>query len=196
MRKIDFLFLWNRAFMALVIYFFTLIPGPVVSLGFSQELDKVIINYDALFRDGLKRGGKMLNLAGKKIGDEGVKRLVASKVLEKVEKVDLRYNEITFVGVEFLAKMPPLYKLRVLILRHNIIGDAGTMALAKSNSFPNLEEIQLGWTETRDAGAQAFGSSGKFLKLKKLDLRGNFLAKKTKEELKKSLGHLKSLKLF
>ena len=56
--------------------------------------------------------------------------------------------------------------------------------------------MQLGWTETRDAGAQAFGSNDKYQKLKKLDLRGNFLANKTKEELKKSLGHLQSLKLF
>ena len=95
-----------------------------------------------------------------------------------------------------LAKMSPLPKLRSLILRHNILGDAGTMALAKSGSFPNLEEMQLGWTETRDAGALAFGSSDKFKKLKKLDLRGNFLANKTKEELKKSLAYLKTLKLF
>ena len=35
-----------------------------------------------------------------------------------------------------------------------------------------------------------------FKNLKKLDLRGNFLANKTKEKLKKSLGHLKTLKLF
>jgi Ran GTPase-activating protein (RanGAP) involved in mRNA processing and transport len=83
-----------------------------------------------------------------------------------------------------------------LILRHNILGDAGAMALAKSDSFPNLEEIQLGWTETRDAGALAFGRSSKFRNLKKLDLRGNFLAKETKDELKKSLSHLKTLKLF
>ena len=83
-----------------------------------------------------------------------------------------------------------------MILRHNILGDAGTTALAKSGSFPSLEEMQLGWTETRDAGALAFGSSGGFKKLKKLDLRENFLANKTKEDLRKSLGHLKTLKLF
>jgi Ran GTPase-activating protein (RanGAP) involved in mRNA processing and transport len=92
--------------------------------------------------------------------------------------------------------MSPLSKLKVLILRHNILGDAGSLALAKSGSFPNLEEIQLGWTETRDAGALGFGETKNFPKLKKLDLRGNFLANKTKDELKKSLAHLKSLKLF
>ena len=195
-KRIDFLFWSNKVSLVLLSCLLVLMFGPVTSPGFSRELDKVLIDYDAVFKEGLKRRGKLLNLSGKKIGDEGVKRLIASGVLEKVEKIDLRYNEITSVGVEFLAKMPPLPKLRVLILRHNIIGDAGSIALAGSDSFPNLEEIQLGWTETRDAGALAFGSSDKFKNLKKLDLRGNFLANKTKEELKKSLGHLKTLKLF
>ena len=108
----------------------------------------------------------------------------------------MRYNEITAVGAELLAKISPLPKLKSLILRHNILGDAGTTALAKSDSFPNLEEMQLGWTETRDAGALAFGSSDKFKNLKKLDLRGNFLANKTKEELKKSLGLFENFKSF
>ena len=108
----------------------------------------------------------------------------------------MRYNEITVVGAKFLAVISPLSQLKSLILRHNILGDAGTMALARSSSFPSLEEMQLGWTETRDAGALAFGSSGGFKKLKMLDLRGNFISNKTKEELRKSLGHLKTLKLF
>jgi len=195
-RRIDFLFWKNKVSMILVGCLIVLMSEPATSPSFSQELDKVRIDYDVLFKKGIKRRGKLLNLSGEKIGDEGIKRLIASGILEKVEKIDLRYNEITATGAELLAKIPPLPKLRVLILRHNILGDAGSLALAKSNSFPNLEEMQLGWTETRDAGAKAFGSSNKFKKLKKLDFRGNFLANKTKEELKKSLGHLKSLKLF
>ena len=192
--RVDFLFWRNKALI--VFYLLMFIFGPPVSLGFSQELDKVQIDYDALFEKGLKKNGKLLNLSGKKIGDEGIKRLISSGALEKVEKIDLRYNEITASGAELLAKISPLSKLRVLILRHNILGDAGSIALANSSSFPNLEEMQLGWTETRDAGAQAFGSTDKYQKLKKLDFRGNFLANKTKEGLKKSLSHLKSLKLF
>ena len=191
MMKINFFFNKN---IAVILVSFLLALTPVSS--FSFQLDKDPIDYDVLFKESLKRGGKLLNLSGKKIGDEGVERLVSSSYLEKVEKVDLRYNEITAVGAELLAKISPLPKLKSLILRHNILGDAGTTALAKSGSFPNLEEMQLGWTETRDAGALAFGSSNKFKNLKKLDLRGNYLANKTKEELKKSLGHLKTLKLF
>ena len=160
---------------------------------FSFEL-KSSIYYDLLFKKSLKRNGKIVNLSGKKIGDKGVKHLVSSSYLVRVEKIDLRYNEITVVGANFLAVTSPLSQLKSLILRHNILGDAGTMA--RSSSFPSLEEMQLGWTETRDAGALAFGSSGGFKKLKKLDLRGNFISNKTKEELRKSLGHLKTLKLF
>ena len=194
MTTVKFLFDKNKT--SLILISCVLVCMPANLSGFLLDGDKASVDYDVLFKEGLKRRGKLLNLSGKKIGDEGVRHLIASKVLENAEKIDLRYNEITAVGAELLAKISPLRKLRVLILRHNILGDAGSVALAKSNSFPNLEEMQLGWTETRDAGAQAFGSSDKYQKLKKLDLRGNFLATKTKEELKKSLGHLKSLKLF
>jgi len=182
----------KNAVIILVSFLFALTPVN----SFSFQLDKGSIDYDVLFKEGLKRSGKILNLSGKKIGDRGIEHLVSSKYLGKVEKIDLRYNEITAVGAKLLAKMSPLPKLRSLILRHNILGDAGTTALARSDSFPKLEEIQLGWTETRDAGALAFGRTGKFQNLKKLDLRGNFLANETKEELKKSLSHLKTLKLF
>jgi len=180
--------------MAISLISFLLAFTPFDLFGF--QLDKSSVNYDVLFKESIGRSGKILNLSGKKIGDEGVGYLIASKYLEKVEKIDLRYNEITTIGAELLAKTFPLPKLKSLILRHNILGDTGATALANSDSFPNLEEMQLGWTETRDAGALAFGSSSKFQKLKKLDLRGNFLSNGTKAELKKSLGHLKTLKLF
>ncbi|MDP7552908.1 MAG: hypothetical protein QF791_06890, partial [Nitrospinaceae bacterium] len=113
--------------------------------GHSQGLDQQgPIDYDKLFNEGLKRGGKLLDLSGKKIGDAGVDRLIASGMLGKVEKVDLRYNEISAAGAKRIAEMPPLPKIKVLIMRHNILGDTGSLALAQSNSFPNLQEIQLG----------------------------------------------------
>jgi Ran GTPase-activating protein (RanGAP) involved in mRNA processing and transport len=163
---------------------------------FSFQLDQGPTDYNVLFKESLNHDGKILNLAGKKIRDKGIEHLVASKILKNLEKIDLRYNEITVVGAKLLAKIPPLPNLKSLILRHNILGDGGAMALAKSNSFPNLEEMQLGWTETRDAGAQVFGNTSKFKKLKKLDLRGNFLSNETKEKLKRSLSHLRALKFF
>ncbi len=200
MTRINDMFERNRTSLILISFatfvFNAFVIGSATSPVFAQGFDKGPVDYDALFKDGLKRRGKFLNLSGKKIGDEGIKRLIASDVLAKVEKMDLRYNEISAVGAGLLSKMPPLPSLKVLILRHNILGDEGSLAIAESASFPNLEEIQLGWTETRDAGALGFREAKNFPKLKKLDLRGNFLANKTKEELKKSLTHLKSLKLF
>ena len=166
------------------------------SSSFSRELDKVSIDYNVVIRESLKRNGALLDLSGKKIGDQGLKFLIDSNILKNVEKIDLRYNEITAIGADLFAKQSPLLKLRILILRHNFLGDKGAASLARSNSFPNLEEIELGWTETRDAGAMAFGNTHHFKSLRKLDLRGNFLANRTKEALRKSLGHLKSLKLY
>ena len=101
---------------------------------FSFEL-KSSTYYDLLFKKSLKRNGKILNLSGEKIGDKGVKHLVSSSYLARVEKVDLRYNEITAVGAKLLAVISPLPQLKSLILRHNILGDAGTTALAKSVVF-------------------------------------------------------------
>jgi len=69
------------------------------------------------------------------------------------------------------------------------------LALAGAKGYPQLEELGLGWNEVRDAGALALGQTRVFPQLKKLDLRGNFLADKTKQELKKNLSHLKALKL-
>jgi Ran GTPase-activating protein (RanGAP) involved in mRNA processing and transport len=158
--------------------------------------DKTSIDYDSLFKSSLKRGGKFLDLSGKKIGDEGVKVLVAHDLWSKVKKVDLRYNDISWVGAKTLADSPQLKNLKSLVLRHNFFADDGAVIFAQSKSYPNLQELQLGWNEIRDAGALAFGKTDSFPKLQKLDLRGNFLAGATKDALKKSLGHYKALKLY
>ena len=75
-------------------------------------------------------------------------------------------------------------------------GKIDKIALAKSNGFTQIKDMQLGWNEIRDAGALAFVESKNFPNLEKLDLRGNFLAGKTKEALRSSLSHLKSLRIF
>ena len=64
---------------------FLLAFTPVDSFGF--QLDKSPVNYDVLFKESIKRGGKILNLSGKKIGDEGIERLVASQYMEKDERI-------------------------------------------------------------------------------------------------------------
>lgn len=168
-----------------------------LSQGNAQHLDqKEPLNLEKVFKEGLKRGGKYLDLKGRKIGDAGLKKLGQQEWLRKVTKIELRYNDLTEEGAKILSQFPPLPKLKVLILRHNFLADNGAVILAQNNNFPNLKAMQLGWNEIRDAGAVAFAESKSFPKLQKLDLRGNFLSDQTKEELKKTLAHLKSLQLY
>ena len=154
------------------------------------------VDYGKLFAENLSRAGKVLNLSGKKIGDEGLKILLKQDFIKKLKKLDLRYNDISPEGAKNLAQSQQLPKLKKLILRHNFFADEGTVAFANSSSFPNLEVLQLGWNEVRDAGALALAESKKFPKLKKLDLRGNYLAGETKKTLRTTLAHLKSLRIF
>ena len=149
---------------------------------------------ETLFKNNLQRGA--LNLSGKKIGDKGLSVLLRQGFLKDLKKMDLRYNEISPAGAKILAKTPTFKKLKTLILKHNFFSDEGAIALAKSNSFPKLENLQLGWNEVRDAGAMALAESQNFPELKKLDLRGNFLAGQTKDVLRSSFSHLKSLRIF
>lgn len=177
----------KRLFLSMLI----LLPVSWAQVGSSEPVD-----YEKLFAENLSMRGAVLNLAGKNIGDEGLRILLKQDFIKKLKKIDLRYNAISPTGAEILAQIPPLPKLKTLILRHNFFADEGTVALANSSSFPNLEALQLGWNEVRDAGALALANSKNFPKLKKLDLRGNFFSGKTKETLKVSLSHLKSLRIF
>lgn len=178
----------------LFLYFVLSLP---LSPANAQHLDqKEPLDLEKVFKEGLKRGGKYLDLKGKKIGDAGLKKLGQQDWLKKVTKIELRYNDLTEEGAKILSQFPPLPNLKVLILRHNFLADPGAVTLSKSTNFPNLVEMQLGWNEIRDAGAVAFAESKSFPKLQNLDLRGNFLSDQTKEELKKTLAHLKSLQLY
>jgi Ran GTPase-activating protein (RanGAP) involved in mRNA processing and transport len=177
----------------LLIFFFLVVPFAANAQSIDQRAP---LDFKKIFAESLKRRGKVLDLSGKKIGDEGLKILSQQKWLQKLTKIELRYNDITEEGAKTLTLFPTLPKLKVLILRHNFLADNGAVTLSQAKNFPNLVEIQLGWNEVRDQGAVAFANSKKFPKLQKLDLRGNFLSGATKSELKKTLAHLKSLKLY
>ncbi len=173
------------------LFFFSGTP-PVKAQFFDEKVD-----YESLLKQGLKRNGKMLNLGGKKIGDEGLKFILNHEKIKKVTHLDLRYNEITAEGGKLIAQSKNLQKLKSLELRHNDLGDSGSQALAESENLPKLQNLKLGWNEVHDPGGLAIAHSKTLTKtLKKLDLRENFLADSTKEELKKAYAHIKSLKLF
>ena len=158
--------------------------------------DYANLDYDKIFKAGLSPNGKKLNLSGKKIGDKGVKLLLAHEVLKKVTALDLRYNEISEKGARLMAESKNLTQIKKLELKHNYLLDAGAVLLAESKGFPKLQKLSVGWNEIRDQGALAFAQSQNLPKLKVLDIRGNFLADATKQTLRKDLAHLQSLKLF
>ena len=58
-RRVDFLFWRNKALIAFYLLMF--IFGPPILFGFSQELDKVQIDYDALFEKGIKKASQFSN---------------------------------------------------------------------------------------------------------------------------------------
>jgi len=187
----------REPFSHLIWFLLILVLLGIPFTGHAQFFDRnKSLDFEKIFKEGLQRGGRFLNLSGKKIGDEGLKTLGQQKWLQKVTKIELRYNDITEEGAKILIRFPTLPKLKTLVLRHNFLADNGAVTLSQAKNFPNLVEIQLGWNEIRDAGAVAFAESKSFPKLQKLDLRGNFLSDKTKSELKKTLAHLKSLKLY
>jgi Ran GTPase-activating protein (RanGAP) involved in mRNA processing and transport len=173
---------------------FTLVCAFIVAGSVSAQADTSIKDYEKLFKENLRRG--VLNLSGKKIGDTGISVLLKQGFLGDLKKLDLRYNEISPAGAKILVNAAPFLKLKTLILKHNFFSDDGTIAFANSSSFPKLENLQLGWNEIRDAGALALVASKNLPQLKKLDLRGNFLAGETKEVLRSSFSHLKSLRIF
>jgi hypothetical protein len=134
--------------------------------GNAQVLDqKEPLDFSKIFKEGLQRRGKFLDLSGKKIGDEGLKILGQQKWLQKVTRIDLRYNDITEEGAKILTRFPSLPKLKVLILRHNFLADNGAVTLSQAKNFPNLTESQLGWNEVRDRGAVAFTTTKTFPKI-------------------------------
>ncbi len=160
------------------------------------QLDDREVDIEQVFVEGLSRGGTVLNLSGKKIGDQGLEQLLQKKdQLKKVRKLDLRYCKLSEAAGKLLAETDALPALKSLEIRHNFLMDAGTKALAEAKGLGRLEILGLGWNEVRDAGALALAHSDGFPRLRKLDLRGNYFADKTRQELKASLPRLKSLKL-
>lgn len=185
----------RRNRLAAIAGFLALIIFPAICP--AQIFEQKIEDYEALFRENLSKDGKTLNLAGKKIGDEGIKRLVAFEPVKSVVKLDLRYNQLTEAGARTLAESPVFPALESLELRHNFLGDGGAAALANAQTFPSLADLKSGWNEIHDPGGMAIAESKTLAKtLKMLDLRGNFLADSTKQALSKAFTHLESLQLF
>ena len=69
------------------------------SSSFSHELDKVSVDYNILIQESLKQNGALLDLSGKKIGDQGL------KFLNSDLNVDLSGPELRLVDVRQYKRM-------------------------------------------------------------------------------------------
>lgn len=82
-----------------------------------------------------------LDLAGNRIGAEGLAILLASPHLVNVTRLDLRANDLGDAGAVLLASATSLPAMRRLIVRDNDLGPAGECAL---RTISRLAELDLG----------------------------------------------------
>ena len=108
--------LTQKGFLLIILTIFFLSISPV----HAQTDSTGPVDYETLFKENLTRGGKVLNLSGKKIGDAGLKVLLNQDFIKNLKKLDLRYNQISPQGAKTLAQSPPLAKLKTLILKQHI----------------------------------------------------------------------------
>jgi uncharacterized protein (TIGR02996 family) len=126
----------------------------------------------------LKLGGGILG--GGPIGAEGVRTLVSSPHLTKLETLDLSANGIGTEGARALAESDALPALTDLDLSGdrysrttNPVGDAGVALLAASPRLAGLRRLAVGSNGIGPAGAAVLAASPHLRGLVQLDLTNN-----------------------
>src|SRR5210317_787958 len=118
------------------------------------------LDINVLILKDLKEDGKYLKLNHSgMLYDAGIKQLAESKLLEKVETLDLNTHNIGDEGAEALAKSKNLQNLKVLNLFNNQIENDGVKALFESKAYPKLSTISLFGNKIGPKGAEAIAES-------------------------------------
>lgn len=120
--------------------------------------------------------GKLRSLNASKLNaeDAGAEALAKSATLAP-ESLWLRYNAFTAKGVAALANSRVLSKVELLDLGFNPVGDEGASALAASPYVGALEHLDLTSTKIGDVGAAALMDSDRLAGLDSLKLTMNAL---------------------
>lgn len=101
--------------------------------------------YDPLFRNADRWPNlRRLYATGESIDDQTIARFLASPLSRSFTHLDLRYNQITDVGITMLAQSRRMRHLRCLRLSDNAIGTAGARALATSPYLKQIRQLELG----------------------------------------------------
>jgi uncharacterized protein (TIGR02996 family) len=113
---------------------------------------------------------RKLNLAGCRLGDDGVAALLASPHLGCTQ-LTLREDDITDEGAQTLAGAPALARCRALFLARNRLGDEAVAALAGSAHLAGLEQLGIGGNEDiTDQGMEHLLAPGLFPRMRRLEL--------------------------
>lgn len=129
-----------------------------------------------------------LNLAGCRLGDDGVAELLASPYLACTQ-LTLRENDIGGEGAEALAGAPALARCRALFLARNQLGDGAVAALAGSAHLAGLEQLGIGGNEgITDEGLEPLLAPGVFPRMRRLELEMLELDDDTRDALRERWG--------
>src|SRR5262249_38695477 len=129
-----------------------------------------------------------LNVSGTGVWDTDVQELAASPCLAGLEKLDLRFNEISNIGVHALSAAPAGGNLRVLKLGYNPIGTSGVQALASSPRMAQLPTLNLRRCRVANPAAKALIESPFLGRLHRLDLQDNDISQRLCEALRERFG--------
>jgi Ran GTPase-activating protein (RanGAP) involved in mRNA processing and transport len=93
------------------------------------------------------------------MGDEGVKRIVESGLLKRLEVLDLRHGCVTDEGARVLAGCPDTRRLRVLDLNRNHMTSAGVEILKGLGIEARVEDQ---WGMGNDGYFESYLQEGDF----------------------------------
>ncbi len=114
-----------------------------------------------------------LALAEGSAGKEGIRGLTGSRVLQRLEQLELGGMHLGVEGARMLSAWSGLARVRKLVLDGCHLGEEGVGVLAQSPHLGNLLELHLRNDTLSDVGAQALASSPICARLLHLDLHGN-----------------------
>lgn len=142
-----------------------------------KEITSLILTHNDLGPEGIKVlvGSRVLpkveylHLGSNNLGNEGTKILAQSELFSQVKTLNLECNGITEEGIKALAASPWLTQLTSLNLVDNRIGDEGALAIANSDTLSNLTYLHLGGNRIKsEAVKTALRESKKLTKLETL----------------------------
>jgi len=126
-----------------------------------------------LLRSKHLTGLRRLNLRGNRIDAYAMRVLAKEATLGDLELLDLSDNRLSVAALEHLVRAPCITKLQHLRLASNYLAPAGSHLIAESPQLGSLEGLDLTQTEIHNSGARALTESVTLGELRQLSLGDN-----------------------